>query len=331
MRMFKIWVIGMAVCLFVSGCGRQPTAAIERQEGKILYLIALNEKGPYWKPLIQSAQDQARERGYTLVVKAGLPGDSSRPQKLIEMVQEAIDQKADGIAMAALEPEMFDIKAAEAMAAGIKVVTYDTDIRTHSNRLAYIGTNNYEAGMELGRRGAEDLKARGITGGRLTAVTYSGSAQNMTERYKGLKEGFNQAMDQDAAQFTWCTWIINDLSVSRAKEQLETQIISYPDLKAVFTLGTESVITGTMEAIKFQNLQGTLYHYGFDYSPTLAAGVDEGLITGIVDQNCQVIGRTLVDKLADAVEGREIEKEYLIDVTWVEAKDIKAYGEKSER
>ncbi len=331
MRMFKIWAIGLAVCFFAAGCGRQSSAALEGQEGKNLYLIALNKEGPYWKPLIQSAQEQARERGYCLIVKAGLPGDSSRPQKLIEMVQEAIDQKADGIAMAALEPEMFDVKAAEAMAAGIKVVTYDTDIRNSVNRLAYIGTNNYEAGMELGRRGGEDLKKRGITEGKLTAVTYSGSAQNMTERYKGLKEGFNQAMGKEASRFTWCDWIINDLSVSRAKEQLETQIMSYPDLKAVFTLGTESVITGTMEAIKSQNLQGILYHYGFDYSPTLAAGVDEGLITGIVDQNCQMIGRTLVDKLADAVEGGEIGKEYLIDVTWIEAMDIKAYGEKSER
>ena len=40
--------------------------------------------------------------------------------------------------MAALEPEMFDVKAAEAMEAGIKVVTYDTDIRTSANRLSYI-------------------------------------------------------------------------------------------------------------------------------------------------------------------------------------------------
>ena len=31
------------------------------------------------------------------------------------------------------------------MEAGIKVVTYDTDIRTSANRLSYIGTNNYEA------------------------------------------------------------------------------------------------------------------------------------------------------------------------------------------
>ena len=68
-------------------------------------MITLNENGPYWKPLIDSAKQKAGERGIRLVVKSGQPGDSSRPQKLIEMVQEAIDQKADGIAMAALEPE----------------------------------------------------------------------------------------------------------------------------------------------------------------------------------------------------------------------------------
>ena len=56
------------------------------------------------------------------------------------------------------------MKAAEAMEAGIKVVTYDTDIRTSANRLSYIGTNNYEAGKRLGEQGALDLKKRGITG-----------------------------------------------------------------------------------------------------------------------------------------------------------------------
>ena len=58
-----------------------------------------------------------------------------------------------------------------------------------------------------------------------------------------MKDGFDEAMGDEAGHFTWCQWIINDLSVSRAREQLETQIMSYPDLRAVFTLGTESVIT----------------------------------------------------------------------------------------
>jgi len=333
--------MGWRLCLVASlvlatgaglvGCANRGCTKTGNGDGPTLYLITLNENGPYWKPLIESAKEKAGERGVRLVVRSGQPGDSSRPQKLIEMVQEAIDQRADGIAMAALEPEMFDVKAAEAMKAGIKVVTYDTDIRSSGNRLAYIGTNNYDAGKKLGRQGALDLKKRGITGGRLTTVAYSGSAQNMVERYIGLKDGFNEAMGDNAVHFTWCQWIINDLSVSRAREQLETQIMSYPDLRAVFTLGTESVITGTMEAIRSQKLEGVLYHYGFDYSPTLEAGVDEGLITGIVDQNSEAIGSMLVDKLADAVAGQEINKEYPVDVTWIEAEDLKEYGKDHKR
>ena len=337
MRLGMRWNLCLIACLVLAagaglvGCANQAGTGTGSGEGPMFYLITLNEKGPYWKPLIDSAKQKAGERGIRLVVKSGQPGDSSRPQKLIEMVQEAIDQKADGIAMAALEPEMFDVKAAEAMEAGIKVVTYDTDIRTSANRLSYIGTNNYEAGKRLGEQGALDLKKRGITGGMLTTVTYSGSAQNMVERYRGLKDGFDEAMGDEAEHFTWCQWIINDLSVSRAREQLETQIMSYPDLRAVFTLGTESVITGTMEAIRSQKQEGALYHYGFDYSPTLEAGVDEGLITGIVDQNSEAIGSLLVDKLADAVEGREISKEYPVDVTWIEAENLKEYGKNHKR
>ena len=159
MRLGMRWNLCLIACLVLAagaglaGCANQAGTGTGSGEGPMFYLITLNEKGPYWKPLIDSAKQKAGERGIRLVVKSGQPGDSSRPQKLIEMVQEAIDQKADGIAMAALEPEMFDVKAAEAMEAGIKVVTYDTDIRTSANRLSYIGTNNYEAGKGWVSRG----------------------------------------------------------------------------------------------------------------------------------------------------------------------------------
>ena len=189
MRLGMRWNLWLIACLVLAagaglaGCANQAGTGTGSGEGPMFYLITLNEKGPYWKPLIDSAKQKAGERGIRLVVKSGQPGDSSRPQKLIEMVQEAIDQKADGIAMAALEPEMFDVKAAEAMEAGIKVVTYDTDIRTSANRLSYIGTNNYEAGKRLGEQGALDLKKRGITA---VSYTHLGSLTDILFQIVGL-------------------------------------------------------------------------------------------------------------------------------------------------
>lgn len=331
MKNWKIGVLLVMIFLVSVSCSKKDAGKESKKEEHQLYLITLNDQGVYWEALIDSAKQQAKTRGYHLVIKTGVPGDSSRTQKLIEMMQEAIDQKVDGIAVAALDPDMFDQKAAEAMEAGIKIVTYDTDIRNHDNRLSYIGTNNYEAGKKLGKKGAEDLKKRGITKGSLTAVTYSGYAQNMVERYQGVKDGFKEAMGNYAQDFAWCDWIINELSVSRAREQFETRIISVPDLKAVFTLGTESVTAGTMEAIKAQKKQNKLFHYGFDYYPALKQGAEEGLITGIVNQNSAETGKLMIDKLADAVEGETLNKEYPVDVIWIGAEELIKYDENVER
>src|SRR5690554_4305628 len=305
LRIIAILLVSMSLV----ACGSKES------DDKRLYFVTLNDQGPYWIPLIESAKDTAKEKGYELVVKAGVAGDPSRPQKLMEAIQEGIDQNVSGIAMAALDPKMFDNKAFEAQERGIKVVTFDTDIATEGNRLAYIGTDNFNAGYTLGKNAAKDLKAKGINKGTLSTITYSGSAQNMIERYAGLKKGFNEEMGESNS-FKWLEWIINDLSASEAKNQLEAQMTSNSDLVSVFTLGTESVIAGTMEAMKSQNKSGELFHYGFDYSDTFLAGIDEGLITAIVDQNSSEMGKVIVEKLIEAVEGKKIDNNYPINVNW---------------
>lgn len=331
MKNSKIIALLISLCLIMTGCNRAVLVQKNTEKENVLYLISLNGSGSYWEPLLTSAKKQAEERNYKLIVRCGYPGDSSRPQKLIEMMQEAIDQRAAGIAFAELTPGLLDVKAEEAMKAGIKVITYDIDIKAHDKRNAYVGTNNYEAGLKMGKKAAQDLINKGVTHGRITTVTYSSSAQNMVDRYEGLKVGFDEVMGDNAKSFEWCDWIINELSVSKAKEQLESQLMNYKDLNVVFTLGTESVIVGTMEAIKAQNLQGKLYHYAFDYSPTLVKAVDEGLVTGVIAQNSVEIGKTVIDCMADAVEGKELDDEYPIDVIWIEAKDLKEYGEKLDK
>lgn len=319
----------MVSMLVVSAVGCSKDATTSGKDGnKKLYFVSLNDQGPYWMPLIASAKKTAADKGYDLVVKSGVAGDPSRPQKLLEAVQEGIDQKVAGLAMAALDPQMFDNKASEATEKGIKVVTFDTDIATSDYRLSYIGTDNYQAGVVLGKKSAEDMKLKGISAGKVTCITYSGSAQNMVERFRGLKDGFEEGMGDHAGNFTWLEWIINDLSASEAKRQLESQMIANEDMKAVFTLGTESVITGAMEAIKSQNKQGEVLHYGFDYSDTFVPGIADQLITAIVDQNCAEIGHTIIEKLIAAVEGKEIDSVYPIDVNWVLADEIEEYGNK---
>lgn len=303
-------------------------AAKPASNGKKLYIIASSDTGPFWTPLVAAAKERGAQSGYELVVRTGVSGDPARPQKMLEATQEGIDQKAVAIGLSAIDPDMFNRKAKEAQDAGIKVIAFDTDIKSPENRKSYVGTNNFEAGVTLGTKAAADLKAKGIKSGKISTMVFSGSTQNMIDRIKGAKEGFAKEMGADNANFKWLELIINDNNAGEGKRQFEAQIVANPELNVIFTFGVESVITGTMEAIRSQNKAGKIFHYGFDYSPTFEIGIKDGLITGIVDQDCKAIGTTLVDTMIAAAEGKEIKPVYPINVNWVEAKDIMAYGAK---
>ncbi|MEN8078544.1 sugar ABC transporter substrate-binding protein [Clostridioides difficile] len=301
--------------------------AASGEKGKLLYFIPIVDTGAYWSPMKKGAEDKAKELGYELVSKTTPPSEAQKNERHIGFVDEAIAKKAAGIALAPMDPDMFDRKAKEAMDSGIKLVTFDADVKTEENRTAYIGTDNKLAGEELGKKGAEYLKAQGITKGSIALVATNLTQTTMTYRQEGIEKGFAEVMGADAANFKWLEPIQDNDQAAESKRLLEGQITSNKDMVAVFSLGSEGPDTGVMEAIKSQGKGGQIHHFGFDYTPTWENGINDGLITGIVDQDAYNIGQTVIEILVKSIEGEAVDAIYPIDVQWVESKDIVKYGE----
>lgn len=298
---------------------------------KSIYFIPIHDTGAYWGPIAKAAEDMANELGYDLVLKTSPPGDPQENEKHIGFFNEAIQNKAAGIAVAPMDPDMFDKKAAEATEAGIPVVTFDADVKSKENRVAYVGTDNYKAGKELGKKGAELLKEKGVEKGKIALVATNLTQTTMTERRDGIREGFEEIMGDKAKQFKWLEEIQDDDQAAESKRQLESQITANPDMVAVFSLGSEGPDTGVMEALKSQNKGGKILHFGFDYTPTWENGIEEKLITGIVDQDSYSIGKTVIDVLIKKIEGEEVDDNYPIEVKWIDAEDIMEYGKEKEK
>ncbi|GAA3330569.1 hypothetical protein GCM10020331_083650 [Ectobacillus funiculus] len=74
-------------------------------------------------------------------------------------MKKAIVSKVDGIVVQSLDEQMFAPIINKAVNENIPVVTIDTD-SPKSERVAYVGTDNYTAGEKLGEVVAE------MTGGR---------------------------------------------------------------------------------------------------------------------------------------------------------------------
>jgi ABC-type sugar transport system, periplasmic component len=331
----KVLAIMAAVLLtgaVFTGCGQKEAATkTSTAKSKTLYFIPIVDTGAYWSPMKKAAQDRAKELGYELVFKTSPSNEPQKNEKHLGFVDEGIQNKAAGIAVSPMDPDMFDKKIKEVKESDIPVVTFDADVKSKDNRTAYVGTDNKLAGEELGKQAGEFLKSKGIKNGKIALAAVNLTQTTMTYRQEGIKKGFEGAMGEDAKNFVWLEPIQDNDQAAESKKQLEGQITANQDMVAVFSLGSEGPDTGVMEAIKSQNKAGKIYHFGFDYTPTWENGIANGLITGIVDQDSYAIGKTVIDVLDKKIKGEKVEGNYPVPVKWVTADKIVEYGKEKQK
>jgi len=164
----------MAVFL-LSACGGGRHEATETY-----VLVSANTKIPYWQAAAEGLRTAATELG----VKWEMVGpDTYDPKAEKEEFLSAVHRQIPpaGILVSAADPELMRDAIDSAEAAGIPVITIDSD-SPKSKRLTFIGTNNYVAGQMSG-----DLLAKEL-GGKGSVVVYSIPGQvNVDERLEGFK------------------------------------------------------------------------------------------------------------------------------------------------
>lgn len=323
--MKKILSLMMVAVLLLAGCGSD-TATGEttttETNGKI-YFIPIVDTGSYWGGIIDGAQAKADELGYELVLRTSPSNDPDKNNKHIGFLDEAMnDPETVAIAFSANDAEAFDRKIGEVHDAGIPVVLFDADTTTPENRDAYVGTDNYKAGVTLGEAGAKYLQEKGITEGSIATVAVNMTQSTMIDRKDGVQEGFANVFGDDASNFKFLEPITDDDQSAKSKEQLEAQMIGNQDMVAVFSLGSEGPDNGVMEALRSTGNQDTISHFGFDYTPSWANGLDDGLIRGIVDQDSNEIGAKTVEVAVSIANDEEFEDNYPIDVVWYDEDNL---------
>ena len=169
-------VIALTIALFVLPlvqCGSQHDA------DEKYVLVSANLQIPYW----QTAAAGFSQAGSQLKVRSDVVGPNAYdPKAEVEAFDHAVSQKPTGILVSAADPNLLKDSIDKAIAAGIPVITIDSDVRS-SKRLFFIGTNNYQAGLMGGQRLAADLKGKG------NVVAFTMPEQtNMAERLRGYRD-----------------------------------------------------------------------------------------------------------------------------------------------
>jgi ribose transport system substrate-binding protein len=152
--------------------------------GETYILVSTNIKVPYW----QSAGAGFGQAANQLKVGYAFTGpDTYDPPAERDALAAAVQKKPAGILVSVADPNVIKDGIDAAIAAGIPVVTMDSDAPA-SKRLFFIGTNNYQAGVAGGTRLVQELKGKG------TVVVFTMPSQpNLKERLHGYKDALESS------------------------------------------------------------------------------------------------------------------------------------------
>ena len=150
----------------------------EHSADEYYVLVSVNIQIPYWKAAGAGFSQAASQ----LKVRADFVGpDDFNPNAEKQAFDKAVAQKATGILVSAADAKVLKGSIDAAIAAGIPVITVDSDA-PDSKRLFLIGTNNYQAGVIGGQRLAAELKGKG------NVVVFTMPQQaNLAERLNGYR------------------------------------------------------------------------------------------------------------------------------------------------
>jgi len=150
------------------------------------------------------------------------------PATEAQIIQDFITQKVDGLAISVADVAAMTKSIEAASAAGIPVVTFDADA-PGSKRIAYIGTNNKDFGLALGKQ----LLQLRPEGGKYAMISGGPGAKNLAERVDGVREALKGSKWVEVSGSpTFC----NDDS-ALAVQQMSDLRTATPDLAAIVPVG----------------------------------------------------------------------------------------------
>jgi len=226
----------------------------------------------FWQTVHAGAIKAAQEYGFEIEWNApALEVDSSRQ---IEIVESMVNRRLAGIVLAPVDKQALVGVVERAAREGIPVSIFDSAIDTE-RRIAYVATDNAEAGRMAARRLGEVLGGRG----KVAVIGFMPGSASTMERESGFQDEIRKLYPQ-----------IRIVSVQygmadRAKAMAVTEnvLTAHPDLAGLFA-DNESSSAGAAQALKSRGAKGVKL-VAFDASEQLLADLRGGVIDSIVVQN----------------------------------------------
>lgn len=256
------------------------------------HVIGVVPKGAnhiFWQTVHAGAVKAGREFGFAIEWNAPtLEIDASRQ---IGIVESMVNRRLAGIALAPVDRQALVGIVERAADEGMPVAIFDSGIDT-TRRIAYIATDNVEAGRMAARRMGEALGGNG----KVAIIGFMPGSASTMER----ESGFQDQLHLLYPQMTIVGMQFAMADRAKAMAATENFLNAHPDLAGIYA-DNESSSSGAVQALKSRKSKALLV--AMDASDQLIADLKAGHIDSIVVQNPFRMGYEAVRAVAFKIRG----------------------------
>lgn len=262
------------------------TAGLAQEKKTLAFVV--NGASDFWK-LAEAGVKKAQEElpNYDLQFKYPEQAAAAIQQRLMD---DLVAAGVSAIMVSAVDPKS-STEALNRIGSQVPLFTTDSDA-PDTNRVAYIGSSNTDAGKQAG----EIAKKAMPDGGKCIGFVGLLGADNARERIDGMKaalEGSNVELIDVRG---------DDIDMTRAKRNVEDALAANPDIDCM--VGFYSYNPPRIyEVLKEAGKLGEITVVAFDEDPITLGGVREGTIAGTVVQQPYEWGYQGMKLMAAVLEG----------------------------
>jgi simple sugar transport system substrate-binding protein len=274
MRFRKFAVAAIAAsALVVAGCSNgapatSPSAAnntVAKAGGGDITVAVVTHAAPgdaFWDVVKSGAEAAGKQEG----VKVTYAGDPD-PAKQSQLIDNAVAQKVQGIAVSMANPDGLKESIQKAIAAGIPVITINSGLEKSKQfgAITHVGQSEELAGEGAG----EKFKSLGAK--KMLCVIHEAGNVGLESRCSGAKKAFGDVQNLQ----------VDVSNIADAQNTIKSKLLADPSIDGILTLNP-AVAKAAVAAKKDANSKAQIAT--FDVSSDVIAAVLTGDIAFAVDQ-----------------------------------------------
>ncbi len=361
-RVLAVLLGGCMVAGLLAGCGgsssssssdfSSDSAKSDGDSGKGYHfeVVVKSFQSSYWQAAVQGIEQAQEELGVTTNTTG--PNAESDIADQVNMLNNAINQNPDGIALAACDQNSVIEALKSAKDKGIPVVCFDSGVPDAPEGSVYatVVTDNGGAGAIAADKIYEAVKdkiAKADGQVRVGEVNQDATSANITERGMGFVNRFIELAKEDGKT---CAVVGNDYYVNLVEDNGDAKkadiiievavpaqttvelcateasnIMNKNDTIAMFgsnQVSAEGLLTANQNLnVLGSDVEKNIIAAGFDAGSTIKAAVKDGTLIGAVTQSPLMQGKISIETLYNICEGKEV-KDVQTDGYWYDATNM---------